>query len=445
MAVFMELQQNLASMVQLVAKSGPMCLDKKDPDSTRHQEVLQQMQGRLEEVKIHAKQLLDKVLASVGLQAPKLWEEHIENGCLLWSVAVQDLIQNMEKLSRRKGLFLLPLRQAVKDQQGLQKGLDHVAHVFQRLQEAARLSRLLCGDEQVKGEVSFLCREVHVLKDALTDVAHILVSSPKPSPSLSTRFELLCLELTLRIKALTGYLSSINADYERAFQDAVYPMLSFYQNQTRTENSLERMVSGIRAVQRLITKGQKPGPCQKDLLAALESILILTKEVAQRVPVLQEHTEEWELYVLDWLQWEWAAKSHHAVAQLQAWQGVHTKAWRLLDQCLKPREESARAPEQNLVQPQFHYEEGTAEDTEGDNVGSQGIAPRGTPESSVGTCTAEPAITRTTTADVGMVVYLASFLLPYLNPFLETKDPAKFQGLNCHVYNSRWAGSMCSL
>jgi hypothetical protein len=205
------------------------------------------------------------------------------------------------------------------------------------------------------------------------------------------------------------------------------------------------MVSGIRAVQRLITKGQKPGPCQKDLLAALESILILTKEVAQRVPVLQEHTEEWELYVLDWLQWEWAAKSHHAVAQLQAWQGVHTKAWRLLDQCLKPREESARAPEQNLVQPQFHYEEGTAEDTEGDNVGSQGIAPRGTPESSVGTCTAEPAITRTTTADVGMVVYLASFLLPYLNPFLETKDPAKFQGLNCHVYNSRWAGSMCSL
>ncbi|KAB1256784.1 hypothetical protein Cadr_000029933, partial [Camelus dromedarius] len=183
--------------------------------------------------------------------------------------------------------------------------------------------------------------EVHVLTDAVLDVAPILASSPKPSPSLSTRFELLCLELTLHAKALTGHLGNINADYEHALQDALCPKLSACKDpQTRPEISLERIVSGIQAVQGIVA-GQESGSCQEDLPMALESILILTKEVAQRVPVLQEHPE-------DWLWWEWAAKAHHAVAQLQAWKGGHTKAWRLLIQCLKPSDE------QDPAQPQPH-------------------------------------------------------------------------------------------
>ncbi|XP_026984854.1 uncharacterized protein [Sagmatias obliquidens] len=388
MTVFMELQQNLASMVQLAVKSGPMDSGKKDSDSAGHPEAHLQVQGRLEEAETHAKQLLDKVLASDGFQAPRSWEESIEDGCLLWSVAVQDLLQCLERLSGRQGLFLLPLRQAVKDQQGLQEGLAQAADVSQRLQEAARLSSLLCGDEQVKSEISFLCREVHVLTDALLDVAQILASFPKPSPSLSTRFELLCLELTLQAKALTGHLSSINADYERVLQGAFCPRLSVCKDpQTQPEGSLERMVSGIQAVQGIVAGGQESGPCQEDLLMALESILVLTKEVAQRVPVLRECPE-------DWLQQEWAAKAHHAVAQLQAWKGGHTKAWRLLAQCLKPSDE------EDPTQPQLHRGEGAPGAAEASSVDSQRAAPRDTAGSSVGTRTLDPGITGTA-ADLG--------------------------------------------
>ncbi|XP_066862992.1 uncharacterized protein [Kogia breviceps] len=379
MTVFMELQQNLASVVQLAVKSS----GKKDSDSTGHPEAHLQVQGRLEDAETHAKHLLDKVLASDGFQAPRSWEESFQDGCLLWSVAVQDLLQCLERLSGRQGLFLLPLRQAVKDQQGLQEGLAQAADVSQRLQEAARLSCLLCGDEQVKGEISFLCREVHVLTDALLDVAQILASFPKPSPSLSTRFELLCLELTLQAKALTGHLSSINADYERVLQGAFCPRLSVCKDpQSQPEGSLERMVSGIQAVQGIVAGAQESGPCQEDLLMALESILVLTKEVAQRVPVVQECPE-------DWLQQEWAAKAHHAVAQLQAWKGGHTKAWRLLAQCLKPSDE------EDPTQPQLHRGEGASGAAEASSVDSQGAAPRDAAGSSAGTCTADPGITGT--------------------------------------------------
>ncbi|XP_060227620.1 uncharacterized protein LOC132648992 [Meriones unguiculatus] len=391
MATFGELQQDLALMVQTAAKSGPVNFDEKSPDPTGYPGVLLDLQDRSKKAEIHAKQLLDQVVSSGGLQALAVREENIDNGCLLWAVAVQDLMQCMERLSRRQGLFLLPLRQAVKSQQRLQEGLDQAVDVSQRLQEAAGLSVVLCGDEQVKGEVSFLCREVHVLTDALLDVAHILVSSPKPCPSLSTRFELLCLELSLRAKALTDHLSSINAAYEHTFQDAVDKS-----SQTR----MESMLSAIQAVQETVAGAQELGPFQEDLLASLDSILMLTKEVAKRVPVLQE---EQGLYMLDCLRCEWAAKVHHAVTQLQALEGGHMEAWRPLVQCLKPREEPAKALEENPVQLQPRCKDGTAETTSGSSVDSQGAVPAGTPENSMETCDDEPVTTtKITTADITM-------------------------------------------
>ncbi|XP_036039329.1 uncharacterized protein LOC118581386 [Onychomys torridus] len=386
MAAFMELQQNLASMVQLAGKSGLV----KSPDPMEHPGVLLELQSRLEKTEIHAQQLLDHVLSSDGLQASKLREEDIDSECLLWAAAVQDLVQSMERLSRRQGLFLLPLQQAVKNQKGLQEGLDQAADVSQRLQEAAELSSVLCGDEQVKGEVSFLRGQVHILTDALLEVAHILVSSAKPCPSLSTRFELLCLELSLRAKALTDYLSSINAVYEQMFQDAV------------GKSSQTRMLSVIQAVQGIIAGGQESGSFQEDLLVSLENMLMLTKEVAKRVPVLQEYPEELGLHMLNRLQWEWAAKAHHAVTQLQALEGCHTEAWRLLVQCLKPREEPAKGLEEDPIQLQPHCKEGAPGTTEGGSGNSQDAVPKGTPESSMGTCADVLATTGTTTADVIM-------------------------------------------
>uniref|UniRef100_A0A8C2QJN4 Vinculin/alpha-catenin family member 1 n=1 Tax=Cricetulus griseus TaxID=10029 RepID=A0A8C2QJN4_CRIGR len=386
MAVFVELRQNLASMVQVAAKSGPVNLKEKSPDPMGHPRILLELQGLLEKTEIHAKQLLDQALSFDGLQDPKLREENVDNECLLWAVAVQDLIQCINRLSKRQGLFLLPLQQAVKNQQGLQEGLDQAADVSQRLQEAAELSSVLCGDEQVKGEVSFLCGEVRVLTDALLEVAHILVSSHKPCPSLSTRFELLCLELSLRAKALTDYLSSINTVYEEVFQDVV------------DKSSPSRLLSVIQVVQGIIAGGQESGAFQEDLLVSLKSILMLTKEVAKRVPVLQEHPEEQGLPMLDWLRWEWAAKAHHVVTQLQALQGGHTGAWRLLIQCLKAREEPVKALEEDPDQLQPHCKEDSAGTTAGGSVDSLDAVPKGTPQSSMGTCADEQA----TTVDMSM-------------------------------------------
>ncbi|XP_075419245.1 uncharacterized protein LOC142461329 [Tenrec ecaudatus] len=405
-AAFMELQKDLGIMVQLAAKGSPEALSPGVTDSMGHSAVLLQMQGRLADVEARAKELLDKIGASDGLQAPKLQEENIEDACLLWSAAVQELLQCVERLSWRQGLFLLPLRRAMKNPQGLQTGLVQAADVSQRLQEAARLSSLLCGDGQVKGAVSFLCREVRVLTEALLDVAQILVSSPKPSPSLSTRFELLCWELTLQAKALTGCLSSINVEYEHALQHAICSSLAACKApQTVLEGTLGRMVSGIQAVQETVAGSQDAGPCPEGLLVALENILNLTKEVAQRVSELREDPEQRDLYILDCLQWQWAAKAHYAVAQLRAWKGGVTEAWRLLAQCFKPSDEPGQPQEPGPVQPQLCGEEAAA-----GSVDAQEAARTDPPGSSMEMCTAEPAgsVTAATTEEPGTLSHAPS-------------------------------------
>lgn len=407
MAEFMELQQSLALLVHLAAKSGPVYLGKKEPDSTGHPEALLQIRGQLEEVAAHAKQLLGQVLASQNNQASGSWEKSIEDRCLLWSVAVQTLLQCMKRVYRAQGLFLLPLRQATKDQQGLQEGLAQIAQVSQSLQKAARLSSWLCGEKGVQGELCFLAREIQVLTDALTEVAQILAMSPGPSPSLSTRFELLCLELILRVQALTSHLSTINVHYERVLQDALRPSLSVCkESQVSSESSLEAIVSGFQAVWRMVATDQESEPGMDDLLAALKDILTITQAMARGVSVPQQHPEEWGMLV-DWLQWEWAAKAHHAVAQLRTWKGGHTEAWRLLTQCLKLSDEPAQTSEQDSAQLQPSCGE-DATGSAADTVHSPGAAPEGPLGSPVLACSASPAIPEAAAADLSTVSEPAS-------------------------------------
>ncbi|XP_068932062.1 uncharacterized protein [Petaurus breviceps papuanus] len=336
--IFSEVRQNIMDVVQLADKTGQMHLNKELSLSIQDPEQLLQIQAKLQKVETHAQYLLDKVLDSNGLQCPKTGDTSIKESCLLWSVAVQALLRGIDGFIGRDILFLTELRQVMKDNLGLQGGLAPLASTSLRLQEAAKLSALLCGDEGVKEEVVLLQGEVHVLTEALLEVAQILALSPPLVPNLSIRFELLQRELALQAKILAAYLSSINKDYERIIQDTIQLALSASSaskdDKTKFKVALGKNVtqitSSIQTVQKAVEEGLESGPGQESLLRIMEHLILLTAEVGQKAHMLLEHPQDKVVGTLESLQWAWAAEAHYVAAQFQMQRGSHASALQLL-------------------------------------------------------------------------------------------------------------------
>ncbi|XP_072488048.1 uncharacterized protein [Notamacropus eugenii] len=336
--IFSEVKQNIMDVAQLADKAGQMHLNKESSLSIQNPEHLLQIQAKLQRVETHARDLLDKVLDSNGLQYPKNRETSIKESCLLWSVAVQALLRGIDGFIGRDILFLTELRQVMKNKLDLQRGLAPLANNSLRLQEAARLSALLCGDEGVKGELVLLQREVHILTEALLEVAQILALSPPLVPNLSIRFELLQRELALQAKVLAAYLSNINKDYERTIQNIIQLALSA-SNASKDDKTkfnvalgknMTQITSSIQAVQKVVEEDLESRPGQESLLRVVKHLILLTAEVVQKVHVLLEHSQDKVDGMLQSLQWEWAAEAHYVAAQLQMWRGSHASALKFL-------------------------------------------------------------------------------------------------------------------
>ncbi|KAM9061179.1 uncharacterized protein ACOB8E_009732 [Sarcophilus harrisii] len=343
--IFSEVRQNIMDVAQLADKAGQMHIDKETPLLMQNPEQLLQIQAKLQKVETHARHLLDKMFDSNGLQCLKTRETIIKGNCLLWSVAVQALLRSIDGFIGRDNLFLTELRQAVKDKLVVQGGLTPLASTSLRLQEAARLSSLLCGDKGIRGEVVLLQEEVHVLTEALLEVANILALSPPLVPNLAIRFELLQRELALQARLLAAHLSSINKDYERTIQDTIHLALSAssapeddkIKFKAALGKNMTRITSGIQTIKKIVEEGLEPGLGQESLLRVMEHLILLTADIGQKAHMLLEHPQDKVSGILESLQWEWAAEAHYVAAQLQVWRSSHSSALQHLAQDLQTR------------------------------------------------------------------------------------------------------------
>ncbi|XP_074141145.1 uncharacterized protein LOC141553289 [Sminthopsis crassicaudata] len=388
--IFREVRLNIMDVAQLADKAGQMQMNKETSLLIQNPEQLLQIQAKLQKVETHAQHLLDKIFDSNGLQCLKTRETIIKGNCLLWSVAIHALLRSIDGFIGRDILFLTELRQAVKDKLVVQGGLIPLASTSLRLQEAARLSALLCGDEGIKREVGLLQEEVHVLTEALLEVANILALAPPLVPNLAIRFELLQRELALQARLLAAYLSSINKDYERTIQDTIQLALSAssaskddkIKFKVALGKNITRITSGIQTIQKIVEEGLQPGFGQESLLRVMEHLILLTADIGQKAHMLLEHPQDKVAGILESLQWEWAAEAHYVAVQLQVWRSSHSSALQHLAQDLQTRGAPVRIPSEDADLTLSSWGEDLKE-AEMDNTVSQSIFSRGISDTAV--------------------------------------------------------------
>ncbi|XP_025067651.1 uncharacterized protein LOC112551352 [Alligator sinensis] len=362
-----EIMQALALVVQLAGDIA--CTDTEEEHTVvpKIHERFVRVQAKFKCAQTNTKLLLEKVLSSGTFHSNQAGVDRLEANCVLWSVVMQVLLLSVDHFIGRDVLFLSELRNTMKHKLCLQTVLAAVSESSLRIQEAACLSPASCAEGGRDCEILVLRQEIKILTEAVLQVAGILSVSLVPTPNLSVRFELLQRELAIRAQTLILYLNSTNQEFLRVIQSVVQlalPCAKVHDSDREMirkvfEERAGRMMANVQQVKTVIKDALQNTAClnlQESLLSATDHLLLLTLEVIGRASKLLQSQQDKELFQLDNILWEWAAKAHWVVTQLQSVPGIRESALELIKLYLQ-NSESHNVPHQHYGTAQLFQAE----------------------------------------------------------------------------------------
>nr|XP_042708697.1 uncharacterized protein LOC101933606 isoform X3 [Chrysemys picta bellii] len=341
-----EIMQTLATVVQLAADVAHTDCEEERTIVPKIQERFVRVQAKFTRAQTNTKHLLEKALSSDCFHSH---QDHLEGICLLWSVSIQVLLSAVDQLIGRDVLFLGELRNTMKHKLRLRDVLAAVSESSLRIQEAARLSYLACAEHSVQRDILALREEVKVLTEALLQVADVLSVSPVPATNLSIRAELLQREFAVRVKALLILLTSTNREYMRVIQNILrlaWPPARAQGGDGVMVKQAGQIMANLQLVKTIIEDALENTVhlrMRESLLSQTDHLLLLTSELLGRAGEQLQSQQDKELVQLDYIAWEWSAKAHYVVTQLQSVKDIDKAALELVKQCLQNSESRAVA------------------------------------------------------------------------------------------------------
>ncbi|KAM9155527.1 vinculin-like isoform 2-T2 [Pangshura tecta] len=336
-----EIMQTLATVVQLAADVAHTDCKEERTIVPKIQERFVRVQAKFTHAQTNTKHLLEKALSS--------HQDHLEGICLLWSVSIQVLLSAVDQLIGRDVLFLGELRNTMKHKLRLREVLAAVSESSLRIQEAARLSYLACAEHSVQRDILALREEIKVLTEALLQVVDVLSVSPVPATNLSVRAELLQRELAVRVQALLLLLTSTNREYTRVTQDILilaWPPVRAQGGDRMMVKQAGQIMANVQLVKTIIEDALENTAhlkMRESLLSLTDHLLLLTAELLGRAGEQLQSQQDEELVQLDYIAWEWSAKAHYVVTQLQSVKDIDKATLELIKQCLQNSESRAVA------------------------------------------------------------------------------------------------------
>ncbi|NXA40801.1 CTNA2 protein, partial [Eudromia elegans] len=305
-------------------------------------ESFRQVQAQLSHAQINTQVLLEKAASLEG--SCRAGEASVELHCVLWAVGMRVLLSAVDRFAGRDLLLLRELSSAARHKLCLWSILPAVSENSLRLQEAARLSYLSCPEDCGCSEILVLREEIRVLMEALLEASRTLSVSWLSTASLFIRFELLQRELALRAKALLLHLEKVNVEYLEVVRDVFGPALSpvSQDDRERSKQTFEEKAARLMAnVQRVrsslqdVLEATAQLQSQASLLSAADRLQVVTCEAVNRARRVLQSPQDTERVRLELSVWDWSARAHYLVTQLQAAPGVDAHVLELMGWCLR--------------------------------------------------------------------------------------------------------------
>ncbi|XP_032072568.1 uncharacterized protein LOC116508164 [Thamnophis elegans] len=348
---FDEIMEILETLVQLISKVVHSDDRKLVPECSSLREIFLRVQTKFTCVQTRTKYLLEKAQDISKSHPDFAKQDRLDASCILWSVTIQALLNIVDQFIGRDVLALKELQTKMKYRICLQSTLTTVSENSVRIQEAAKLSIMLCARQGIEHEIPSQTEQIKILTESLLQVANALAVSPIAAPSVLVQFEVLQRKLALTAKAVLLQLNGLNGEYLSSIQSVVR-LSQFISHGTGSNSDLipketfgrkaAFFKANIQTVDKVIrdaleepSKFLKP---KENLLATTENLLLLTDEIMGLVGQFHSQLDQ-RHHLVDSLLYEWSAKAGYLVRQLQSTKGISETVLQVVRRCLQNDEE----------------------------------------------------------------------------------------------------------
>ncbi|XP_058021080.1 uncharacterized protein LOC131189173 isoform X2 [Ahaetulla prasina] len=348
---FDEIMEILETLVQLISKVVHSDDRKLLPECSSLQEIFLRVQTKFTCVQTRTKYLLEKAQDISRSHPDFTKQDRFDASCILWSVTIQALLNIVDQFIGRDVLALKELQTKMKYRLCLQSTLTIVSENSVRIQEAAKLSILLCARQGIENEIPSQIEQIKILTESLLQVANALAVSPIAAPSLLVQFEVLQRKLALTAKAILLQLNGLNGEYLSSIQSVVR-LSQFISHGTGSNSDLIQketfgrkaafLKANIQMVDKVIRDAlEEPSKFPKlkeNLLATTGNLLLLTDEIMGLAGQFHSQLDQHH-HLVDSLLYEWSAKAGYLVRQLQSMKGISETVLQVVRRCLQNDEE----------------------------------------------------------------------------------------------------------
>ncbi|XP_013907830.1 PREDICTED: uncharacterized protein LOC106538005 isoform X4 [Thamnophis sirtalis] len=348
---FDEIMEILETLVQLISKVVHSDDRKLVPECSSLREIFLRVQTKFTCVQTRTKYLLEKAQDISKSHPDFAKQDRLDASCILWSVTIQALLNIVDQFIGRDVLALKELQTKMKYRLCLQSTLTTVSENSVRIQEAAKLSIMLCARQSIEHEIPSQTEQIKILTESLLQVANALAVSPIAAPSVLVQFEVLQRKLALTTKAVLLQLNGLNGEYLSSIQSVVrlsqfishgtgsnsdlIPKETFGRKAAFLKANIQNVDKVIRDALEEPSKFLKP---KENLLATTENLLLLTDEIMGLVGQFHSQLDQ-RHHLVDSLLYEWSAKAGYLVRQLQSTKGISETVLQVVRRCLQNDEE----------------------------------------------------------------------------------------------------------
>ncbi|ETE69791.1 Catenin alpha-2, partial [Ophiophagus hannah] len=356
-----EIMEILERLVQLISKVVHSDDRKLLPVCSSLQEIFLRVQTQFTCVQTRTKYLLEKAQDISKSHPDFAKQDSFDASCILWSVTIQALLNIVDQFIGRDVLALKDLQTKMKHRLCLQSTLTTVSENSVRIQEAAKLSILLCARQGIENEIPSQTEQIKIWTESLLQVANALAVSPIAAPSLLVQFEVLQRKLAITAKAILLQLNGLNGEYLSSIQSVVR-LSQFISHGTGSNSDLIQketfgrkaafLKANIQTVDKVIrdaleepSKFLKP---KENVLTTTGSLLLLTDEIMGLAGQFHSQLDQHH-HLVDSLLYEWSAKAGYLVRQLQSMKGMSETVLQVVRRCLQNDEEHIYSIQPSLL------------------------------------------------------------------------------------------------